>query len=77
MVAGGGFQGGRVVGATDAKGEEIKDRPVYPVDLIGTIYELMGIDLDTRLPNPQGLDLRVVATPADKVPMAGRLKELL
>ncbi|MGA2146188.1 MAG: DUF1501 domain-containing protein [Bryobacteraceae bacterium] len=77
MVAGGGFQGGRVLGSSDAKGEEVKDRPVYPADLIGTVYELLGIDLNAKLPNPQGLDLRVVPTPADNVPMAGRLKELV
>ena len=28
VVAGGGFKGGRVVGATDAKGEEVIDRPI-------------------------------------------------
>ena len=31
VVAGGGFKGGQVVGASDAKGEEVKERPVYPV----------------------------------------------
>ena len=31
VVAGGGFKGGHVVGASDAKGEEVKERPVYPV----------------------------------------------
>ena len=31
VVAGGGFKGGRVVGASDDKGEEVKTRPVYPV----------------------------------------------
>ena len=30
LVAGGGFKGGHVVGASDAKAEEVKDRPVYP-----------------------------------------------
>ena len=33
LVAGGGFKGGAVVGATDARGEEVKDRPVSPADL--------------------------------------------
>ena len=42
VVAGGGFKGGHVVGASDAKGEEVKERPVYPVDLIGSMYELLG-----------------------------------
>ena len=44
VVAGGGFKGGHVVGVSDAKGEEVKERPVYPVDLIGSMYELLGID---------------------------------
>ena len=33
VVAGGGFKGGHVVGASDARGEEVKDRPVSPADL--------------------------------------------
>jgi hypothetical protein len=71
LVAGGGFRGGQVVGATDARGEQVKDRPVHPADLIGSIYELLGIDPQAALPNPLGLDLR--ATPSN----TGRLKEIM
>jgi hypothetical protein len=77
LVAGGGFKGGRVVGASDEKGEEVKDRPVYPCDLLGSIYELMGIDPEGKLPNPMGLALTVTPTAADGIPMAGRLKEIM
>jgi len=77
VVAGGGFKSGRVVGSSDDKGEEVKDRPVYPVDLIGSIYELLGIDGSARLPNPQGLALTVLPGPADSVKSSGRLKEIL
>ncbi|KPL22749.1 MAG: hypothetical protein AMJ75_07515, partial [Phycisphaerae bacterium SM1_79] len=38
VVAGGGFKGGHVVGASDEKGETVKERPVYPVDLIASMY---------------------------------------
>jgi hypothetical protein len=76
-VAGGGFRGGRVVGASDAKGEEVKDRPVYPCDLLGSMYELLGIDPNGKLPNPEGLDLRVTPTAADGISMGGRLKEIM
>jgi hypothetical protein len=76
-VAGGGFKGGRVVGASDARGEEVADRPVYPADLIGSMYELLGIDPDGKLPNPEGLDLHLTPTAADGVTMAGRLKEIM
>ena len=77
VVAGGGFKGGRVVGASDDKGEEVKERPVYPVDLIASMYELLGIDPEAKLPNPQGLDVRVTPTAADDVKTGGRLKEIM
>lgn len=77
LVAGGGFQGGHVVGASDARGEQVKDRPVYPVDLIASMYELLGIDPDAKLPHPLGEVARVTPTAADGVPTAGRLKEIL
>ncbi len=77
VVAGGGFKGGQVVGASDARGEEVKERPVYPCDLIATMYQQMGIDLNARLPHPQGLDARVTPTAAENVPSAGLLKEIV
>jgi len=77
LVAGGGFKGGRVVGASDERGEEVKERPVYPVDLIGSMYELLGIDGNAKLPNPEGLDLRVLPTAADGVKSGGLLKEIM
>jgi hypothetical protein len=77
VLAGGGFKGGRVVGASDARGEEVKDRPVFPCDVIGSIYEMLGIDTNAKLPNPEGLDLRVTPTAADGIPMGGRLKEIM
>ncbi|RPJ33445.1 MAG: DUF1501 domain-containing protein [Planctomycetaceae bacterium] len=77
VVAGGGFKGGRIVGATDAKGEEVKDRPVYPVDLIAGMYELLGIGLDAKLPHPQGLKVPVLPSAADGASMGGRLKEIM
>jgi len=77
VVAGGGFKGGHVVGASDAKGENVHDRPVYPVDLISSMYELLGIDTNARLPHPQGLDVRVTASAADGIKTAGRLTEIM
>jgi len=77
VLAGGGLKGGVVVGASDAKGEEVKDRPVYPCDLIAAIYERLGIPLDARLPHPQGSDVRVTPAAAENVPSGGRLVEIL
>ena len=77
LVAGGGFQGGQVVGASDARGEEVKSRPVYPADLIGSIYELAGIDPQAKLPHPQGLTAYATPAAAEGLPVAGRLKEIM
>jgi len=77
LVAGGGFKGGQLVGSTDAKGEEPKDRPVYPIDLLGSIYELAGIDTDAKLPHPEGADARVLDVREAGAKTAGRLKEIM
>ncbi len=77
LVAGGGFKGGHVVGASDARGEEVKERPVYPVDLIRSMYELLGIDPDGTLPHPQGLTVKVMPSASDGVKTGGRLSEIM
>jgi len=77
VVAGGGFKGGQVIGASDAKGDEVKDRPVYPVDLLGSLYELLGIDPAAKLPHPLGEDTRVLPTVAEAGKTGGRLKEIM
>jgi len=77
LIAGGGFKGGKVVGKSDAKGEEPKERPVYPVDLISAIYERLGIDPEGAVPHPTGEMVRIVATEAEGAKSGGRLKEIL
>lgn len=77
LVAGGGFKGGRVIGSSTDKGEEVKDRPVYPVDLIGSMYELLGIDTEAKLPHPQGQVATVLPTAKDGAKSGGRLKEIM
>jgi len=77
LVAGGGFKGGRVVGSSDAKAEEVKDRPVYPVDLLGSIYQLAGIDVTARLPHPMGTEAHVLPAASEGVKSAGILTEIM
>ena len=77
LVAGGGLKGGRVVGASNEKGEKVQDRPVYPADLLGTFYLLAGIDPKAELPDPQGLGARVLDPEGERMPSAGMLEELL
>jgi uncharacterized protein (DUF1501 family) len=59
MLAGGGVQGGQVVGSSDALGEFPKERPVTPSDLSATIYTLLGIDPSFELHTSDGRPVRV------------------
>jgi hypothetical protein len=77
LVAGGGFKGGQIVGSSDAKAEEVKDRPVYPVDLLGSIYHLAGIDTTARLPHPMGLEAHVLPDASEGVKSGGLLTEIM
>ncbi|HOW71079.1 MAG TPA: DUF1501 domain-containing protein [Phycisphaerae bacterium] len=77
LVAGGGFVGGRVVGSSDEKGEKVKERPVYPADLLGSMYLLAGIDASAKLPHPWGLDAYVLDTENEGMKAAGLLEELM
>jgi hypothetical protein len=43
LLAGGGVQGGRVIGASDRRGEQPIDRPVTPADLGATVLARLGI----------------------------------
>ncbi len=77
LVAGGGFQGGHLVGESNARGERVKDRPVYPGDLIGTMYELVGIDPDASLPHPRGDFIRATPGEDEGMKSGGRLNEIV
>ena len=72
MVAGGGFAGGKVIGESDATAANVVNRPVSPQDLLGSIYELAGINPDGDLPNPIGLKTTILP-PESK---SGRLREI-
>jgi hypothetical protein len=58
--AGGGVQGGRVVGRSDDKGAYPAERPVSPADVVATIYKSLGVDPAEELPGPQGRPFPVV-----------------
>jgi hypothetical protein len=77
LLAGGGFKGGHVVGATTPEGMEVKDRPVYPRDLIASIYERLGIDPEATLPNTRGIETRILPEKEEGQDSAGRLKEIM
>ena len=77
VVAGGGFRGGQIVGASDAKGEEVKERPVYPWDLLGSMYELLGIEPDGTFPHFGDGTVRITQAITGEIKSGGRLKEIM
>ena len=60
VMAGGGIQGGRVVGESDEIGAYPKNRPITPAEVAATIYHQFGVDLETELKGPSGRVIPIV-----------------
>jgi len=61
FLAGGPIGGGRVIGSTDKNGAVPQDRPVEPPQVVASIYQAMGIDLETTmLPGPGNRPVRLI-----------------
>ena len=54
LMAGGGMKTGQVVGSTNRKGDEPRDRPLRPGDLLATWYGHLGVPLDTHFTDQTG-----------------------
>jgi hypothetical protein len=54
VFAGAGIRGGTICGASDAHAAYVRDRPVRPADICATIYQCLGIDLATTVPDRAG-----------------------
>src|SRR5213080_3911049 len=59
-LGGGGIQGGRVIGATDARAEKPAADPLGPEDLCATMYRLLGINPDEEFYTPEGRPVKIV-----------------
>jgi hypothetical protein len=77
LVAGGGFKGGVVLGESDERGETPVRDPIHPRDLIGSIYERLGIDPQARMPNHRNLDVKVLPPSKEGKAEFRRLGELM
>jgi hypothetical protein len=60
VLAGGGIRGGQAVGATDAEGTEVVDRPVSVPDLFASLCFALGIDFHNENYSRMGRPIRVV-----------------
>ena len=61
-LAGGGTPGGKIVGQTTRDGGEVLDNPVSPKDILATTYHLLGIDIDTTVPDQLGRPLPIAGS---------------
>jgi hypothetical protein len=59
-LAGGGIQGGRVLGSSDAKGAFPKSSPKSPLDVLATIYRHLGVDITAQYVNHAGRPISVL-----------------
>ena len=67
-VAGGGFKGGGLVGATDELGFSVTTDPVHVHDLHATILHLMGIEHTKLTYRSQGRDFRLTDVHGELLP---------
>jgi hypothetical protein len=51
VMAGGGLRTGQVVGASDARGEQVKGRAITPQMMLATVYHCLGIDPAATIPD--------------------------
>jgi len=58
--AGGGVNGGQVIGATDAHGEVPTDTPVRPEDVAHSMLRLLGVDPNQQYTAPGGRPLKIL-----------------
>ena len=58
--AGGGVQGGRVIGSSDPIGAVPADDPYQPKDIVATIFKSLELELETELPGPGGRPFPIV-----------------
>lgn len=54
LLAGGGIRGGQVIGATDRRGGEIRERPLGPGDLAATVFQHLGVNPSEHWISPSG-----------------------
>src|SRR5262249_16762426 len=59
---GGGLRGGVGVGSSSGGGEEPRDRPVEPNDVLATVYHALGIDAAVEVPDQGGRPVRLLTS---------------
>ena len=74
-LAGGGIQGGQVVGASDEQGGYVADRMVTIGDVFATVYKAFGIDWEKTYMTPVGRPIKIANSIGDATGVP--IKELI
>ena len=64
----GGIRRGQCVGATDKYASDVAERPISPNDLLATMYHLLGIEPDARIPHQTGRPVPLLPEGSSVVP---------
>ena len=62
LVAGGGINTGQVIGSSTAGGEMPKDRPLWPYDMLATMYHHLGIDPSLSFDDGTGRPIPILSS---------------
>ena len=60
-MAGGGLRMGQIVGESNDKGEFPAERPIQPVDVLATMYHVLGVNPHLEFPDRTGRPLPILA----------------
>lgn len=63
LVAGGGFETGQVIGATDRLGAKIAERPVHFGEVHASLHRFLGIDSEAKISDLSGRPQYIVEHP--------------
>jgi hypothetical protein len=61
LLAGGGFKMGQVIGSSTSDGAVPRDRPLWPEDLVATMYHHLGIQPEQSFPDSLGRPIPLLA----------------
>lgn len=62
MMGGGGIQGGQIIGASEKWGGGVQENLVTPQDLLATVYQALGVPLETHYEDASGRPVSIVGS---------------
>ena len=67
VLAGGGINGGQIIGKTSADGTTVSERPIPPADFLATVCLALGVDPNASNPSNVGRPISIVEKNAKPV----------